>query len=53
MESHGMPEEIHVSEDTYKLLSDKFTFESRGIIEVKGKGPMPTYFLRGTISSAK
>ena len=53
MESHGMAEEIHISEHTYKLISDKFTFESRGIIEVKGKGPMPTYFLRGTISSAK
>ena len=53
MESHGMAEEIHISEHTYKLLSDKFTFESRGIIEVKGKGPMPTYFLRGPISSAK
>ena len=53
MESHGMAEEIHISEHTYKLLADKFTFESRGIIEVKGKGPMPTYFLRGTISSAK
>ena len=53
MESHGMAEEIHISEHTYKLISDKFTFESRGIIEVKGKGPMPTYFLRGQISAAK
>jgi len=53
MESHGMAEEIHISEHTYKLIADKFEFESRGVIEVKGKGPMPTYFLRGTISSAK
>jgi class 3 adenylate cyclase len=53
MESHGMAEEIHISEHTYKLIADKFEFESRGIIEVKGKGPMPTYFLRGTISAAK
>ena len=53
MESHGMPEEIHVSENTYNLLADKFEFENRGIIEVKGKGPMPTYFLRGPITSKK
>jgi class 3 adenylate cyclase len=53
MESHGKPEEIHVSEDTYNLLADKFEFESRGIIEVKGKGPMSTYFLRGPITSTK
>ena len=53
MESHGMPEEIHISEHTYKLIADKFEFESRGVIEVKGKGPMPTYFLRGTISATK
>jgi class 3 adenylate cyclase len=53
MESHGMPEEIHVSEHTYKLLADKFEFENRGIIEIKGKGPMSTFFLRGPISAAK
>jgi adenylate cyclase len=49
MESHGLPGEIHVSEHTYKLLADKFEFEDRGIIEIKGKGPMPTFFLRGKI----
>ena len=53
MESHGKPEEIHVSADTYNLLADKFEFESRGIIEVKGKGPMSTFFLRGPITSTK
>jgi class 3 adenylate cyclase len=53
MESHGMPEEIHVSEHTYKLLADKFEFENRGIIEIKGKGPMSTFFLRGPMPSVK
>ena len=51
MESHGLPGEIHVSEHSYKLLADKFEFESRGVIEIKGKGPMPTFFLRGKIPS--
>ncbi len=53
MESHGLPGEIHISEHTYKLLVDKFEFESRGIIEIKGKGPMSTFFLRGPITSTK
>jgi class 3 adenylate cyclase len=47
MESHGIPDEIHVTEETYGLLMDRFTFEERGEIEVKGKGRMRTYFLRG------
>jgi len=46
LESHGLSGEIHVSEHTYELLSDKFEFESRGTIEIKGKGPMNTYLLR-------
>ncbi len=52
MESHGVPDEIQVSEETRNLLADKYIFEERGIIEIKGKGPMPTYFLRGPKSVA-
>ncbi len=47
MESHGLPNEIHTTEDLFLLLSDKYDFESRGSIDVKGKGPTKTYFLRG------
>jgi guanylate cyclase len=45
MESQGQPGCIQVSEPTYLLLQSKFEFEQRGPIEIKGKGPMPTYFL--------
>ena len=45
MESHGEPGQIHVSDTTYKRLAERFTFKSRGAIEVKGKGLMETYFL--------
>jgi len=51
MESHGIPGEIQVTETTYDILKDKFNFEERGIIEVKGKGKMRTYFLREEIIS--
>jgi class 3 adenylate cyclase len=47
MESHGMPNCIQVSQTTYELLQDKYLFEERGVIEVKGKGEMFTYLLRG------
>ena len=46
MESHGIPGEIQVTETTYDILKNKFNFEERGIIDVKGKGKMRTYFLR-------
>ena len=45
MESHGVPGRIQVTQDTYDLLKDEFTFEARGKISVKGKGEMRTWFL--------
>jgi class 3 adenylate cyclase len=45
MESAGLPGRIHVSEATYELLRDQFELESRGPIEIKGKGIMTTYLL--------
>ena len=45
MESHGVPGRIHVSDATYELIRDEFECEPRGTIEVKGKGPMRTWFL--------
>ncbi|NQE36262.1 adenylate/guanylate cyclase domain-containing protein [Microcoleus asticus] len=45
MESQGLPWRIQVSETTYKLVADKYLFQERGIIEVKGKGEMKTYIL--------
>jgi class 3 adenylate cyclase len=47
MESHGVPGEIHVTESTYLLLRERYTFADQGVIDVKGKGRMRTYFLQG------
>ncbi len=47
MESHGVPGRIQVSFYTYELLRDKYEFEERGLIDVKGQGEMRTYFLTG------
>src|SRR5919204_318879 len=45
MESHSVPGRIHLSDATYQLIQDEFECEPRGTIEVKGKGPMQTWFL--------
>lgn len=45
MESTGSPGRIHVSDAFRNAASDAFTFEERGLIEVKGIGPMRTWYL--------
>ncbi len=45
MESLGIAEAIQVTEATYVRIRDKFNLEQRGIIPVKGKGEMLTYWL--------
>ena len=47
MESHGIANAIQVTESTYKRLRHKYAFQRRGIIHVKGKGALCTYFLVG------
>jgi adenylate cyclase len=46
MESHGEPGAIHLSEATYRKLDGQFECQSRGKIQVKGKGEMITYWLK-------
>lgn len=45
MESQGIPDKIQVTEFTYNILCGKYLFQERGMISVKGKGEMKTYFL--------
>jgi len=47
MESHGLPGRIQVSESTYRLIQDDFVCVPRGVIQVKGKGELSTWFLVG------
>lgn len=48
MESHGLPGRIQLSATTYQLVKDDFLCEPRGLVDVKGKGPMETWFLIGS-----
>ena len=52
MESHGIPDEIQITAETYQLVKHRFECVSRGIIDVRGKGPIETYFVKGTLSSS-
>ncbi|WP_293354927.1 MULTISPECIES: adenylate/guanylate cyclase domain-containing protein [unclassified Microcoleus] len=45
MESQGIPGGIQVTVATYERLRNKYVFEERGVISVKGKGDMMTYLL--------
>jgi adenylate cyclase len=45
MESHSLPGRVQVSAATRLALGDRFDFERRGTIEIKGKGMMETFFL--------
>ena len=47
MESHGLTDQIQVSESTYALLQDQYVFEDRGEIKIKGKQLMKAYLLKG------
>ncbi|HSL66540.1 MAG TPA: adenylate/guanylate cyclase domain-containing protein, partial [Actinomycetota bacterium] len=47
MESHGEPGCIQVTERTWALLRDRYSFSDRHRVQVKGKGEMTTYFLTG------
>nr|WP_242025865.1 adenylate/guanylate cyclase domain-containing protein [Leptolyngbya sp. FACHB-60] len=46
MESTGLAGGIQVTAATYNRLKDRYEFEVRGTVQVKGKGAMETYWLR-------
>ena len=45
MESHGVAGRIQVTDSVRQQLTELFLLEDRGVIEVKGKGRMRTWFL--------
>jgi adenylate cyclase len=47
METFGAADRIHVSGEMRDILGETYLFESRGKLDIKGKGMMETYFLIG------
>ncbi|MCL1475799.1 adenylate/guanylate cyclase domain-containing protein [Argonema antarcticum] len=47
MESLGIAGSIQVTATTYELLREKYLFEERGVLKVKGRGEILAYLLKG------
>ncbi len=47
MQSTGEPGRVQVTEDMMKALSSRYEFQSRGLVDVKGQGLVPSYFVQG------
>ena len=47
MESEGIADQIQISAETWKMLSDRFQTSLRGEIQIKGHRPRKTYLLEG------
>ncbi len=45
MEAHADAMQINVSTATRELLGERFVVEPRGLVEVKGKGPMDMFYV--------
>lgn len=45
MESYGIPGRIQITSATRELLDHSYSWESRGTIEIKGKGSMETFLV--------
>eukprot|EP00667_Euglena_gracilis_P004855 EG_transcript_4883 len=51
MESTGVPNATQVSEEIHGLLKDRYAFEPRSCVTVKGKGALDTYLLHPSLAS--
>ncbi|KAK6628489.1 Soluble guanylate cyclase 88E [Polyplax serrata] len=50
MQTTSAPGKIHISNTTFKLLNPNlYQMESRGMIHIKGKGEMETYWLSNKV----
>lgn len=47
MEAHGIAGEIQVTPETRALLKPNYHLEERGWIDIKGKGLIQVYLLKG------
>jgi len=53
MQTYGVEGAIQVSQETYRRLRDRYRFEDRGLIEMKGKGEVAAYLLTGKIAAVQ
>lgn len=51
METTGTPGRIQMPATTRALVADGFIWEERGVVEIKGRGPVETWYLVGRVES--
>lgn len=47
MESHGAAGRLHISDDVRQALTQNYLLEERGVIEIKNRGRMTTWYVNG------
>ena len=47
LETTSEPGRIHISAEVARAIEARYVVESRGLVDLKGKGPSPTYWLIG------
>jgi class 3 adenylate cyclase len=47
LEAQGMPNRVHISHETWRLVRDRFDAEPRGALRLRGLGAMQTYAVTG------
>ena len=52
MESHGHGGIIQITRATYELIKNDFICEPQGTVNVKGKGEMEVWYVRGLLNES-
>ena len=53
MESHGVPGAVQIGDTTRERLGAAFEVQERGTIDIKGKGPMTTWLMKGRMDGTR
>jgi class 3 adenylate cyclase len=49
LEEHGVPGRVHISAATSALLEGRFLVEARGLVDLRGHGPIETFLIAGPV----
>ncbi|MCA9689640.1 MAG: adenylate/guanylate cyclase domain-containing protein [Nannocystaceae bacterium] len=53
MQAHGVADAVQISAASREQVSGALACQARGTVEIKGKGPMPTYLVLGSGEGAR
>jgi adenylate cyclase len=53
MDSHGLRGAVQITQAIYELIKDEFVCKPRGTVDVKGKGEMEAWLVKGAKDDAR